>query len=105
MVWDKDAAAEAGKKSGEARRRKSQKSPEERARDAIGSRLGDLTNELLDAALGQGDFVELKPETRLHAIFRAMEWGMGKPPTAPKPEPPKTEKVIPTGEDLFERPA
>lgn len=105
MPWDEESAAEAGRKSGEARRRKSSMTPEERALDAIGGKLGDLTTELLDAALGHGDFAELKPETRLTAILRAMEWKLGKPPTAHKPELPKEKIEIPTGEDLFERPA
>lgn len=77
-------------------------SPEERAQDAIRSRLGRLTAELLAAALGEGDFEELKPETRLTAILRSMEWGLGKAATAPRPEPGKEETPALTGDDLFE---
>jgi hypothetical protein len=77
--------------------------PEERALDVIGRRLGDLTDELMDAALGEGDFTDLKPETRLTAILRAMEWKLGKAPTA-KLEPKKeTPAEIPTGATLFEQ--
>jgi len=97
---DAEAAAEAGRRSAEVRRRKAQMSPEERALDAIGGKLGDLTKELLEAALGKGDFENLKPETRLTAILRAMEWKLGKAPTARRSEPDESPEV-PTAEGLF----
>lgn len=100
--WDSESAAEAGRRSAEVRRRKAQMSPEERALDAIGQKLGRLTGELLEAALGEGDFAELKPETRLTAILRAMEWKLGKPPTAKREEAAKDEPAPPTSETLFE---
>jgi hypothetical protein len=100
--WDSEAAAEAGRRSGEVRRRKVKLTPEERALEAIGQKLGVLTKELLEAALGEGDFAELKAETRLTAILRAMEWKLGKAPTARREEAAKDEEPPPTGESLFE---
>ncbi len=101
-AWDSEAAAEAGRKSGEARRRKAQMSPEDRALDAIGTRLGDLTSELIDAALGQGDFAELKLETRVTALQRLMEWRLGRP-AAVKPKEDSDSPAVPaSGDDLFE---
>lgn len=115
---DPEAAAEAGRLSGAIRRRKASMTPEERALDAIGRKLGPLTKELLDAALGEGDFASrveeyeedgetkrvfipgLKPETRLSAILRAMEWKLGKAPTAKRSEP-EAETETPTAETVF----
>jgi len=99
-VWDAESAAEAGRRSGEVRRRKSTMTPEERALESIGAKLGSLTKELLEAALGEGDFEDLKPETRLTAILRAMEWKLGKAPTAKRQET-ETPPEVPTAEGLF----
>lgn len=96
-----ESAAEAGRKSGEAKRRRKALTPEERALDAIGQKLGRLTEELLDAALGQGDFHDLKPETRVTALLRALEWRLGKAPTGPRIQPQKEEPAIPLADDLF----
>lgn len=125
-AFTSETARAAGKASAEARRRKRDLSAEDRALDAIGRRLGDLTNELLDAALGEGDFAAhwvvppgareadglgiesgkpfyvpgLKPETRLTAILRALEWKLGKAPTA-KPKVEEDKPEVPTSESLF----
>lgn len=99
-AWDSETAAEAGRKSGEARRRKSTMSPEERALDAIGSKLSDLTSELIDAALGKGDFTDLKLETRVTALQRLMEWRLGRPASV-KPKEDLPAEPPATGEDLF----
>lgn len=102
--WDTESAAEAGRKSGEARRRASSMTVQERAQDAIGRKLGALTQELLNAALGEGSFSELEPKTRLQAVLRALEYGLGKPGAASKVDPAKgsDEPSGPTPEDLFE---
>lgn len=76
-------------------------SPEERALEAIASRLDKLTSELLDAALGEGDFTELKPETRLTAVLRAMEWKLGKPATVKPTSGEDKTPEVPTAEGLF----
>jgi hypothetical protein len=79
--------------------------PEERALEAIGSRLGDLTNELMDAALGRNDFEDLALATRVNALMRLMEWRLGKPASV-KPLPAEDSEAPPahpqTGDDLFE---
>lgn len=90
MPWDAEGAAAAGRKGAEVRRRRATMTPEERALDSIGRRLGELTTELLAAALGEGDFEELKLDTRVAAIKTLMEWRLGKPgavkPTQGDPE-------------------
>lgn len=84
--------------------------------EAITSKLGPLTKELLNAALGEGDFAPrwlespdgedrvfvqgLKPETRLTAILRALEWRLGKAPTRKVSEA-EPDKELPTAEGLF----
>jgi hypothetical protein len=102
MPFDPQTAREAQEASVRARLRRRDLTEEERALDAIGAKLGALTKELLKAAMGEEDFEDLKPETRLTAILRAMEWKLGKAPTAKlaPPEPDNTE-VPQTGEDLF----
>ena len=101
-AWDSEAAAEAGRRSGEARRRKSEMTPEERAFDAIGKKLDALTGELIDAALGQGDFADLKLETRVTALQRLMEWRLGRP-AAVKPKDEPDQPAVPDhGDALFE---
>ena len=104
-AWDSESAAEAGRKSGEVRRRRRELTPEERAFDAIDAKLGDLTKELLSAALGQGDFSELKLETRVSALKTLMEWRLGKAASL-KPQPasgaaPQEDAVPAAPEDLF----
>ncbi len=103
MPWDEDTAAEAGRKSGEVRRRKASLTPEERALDAIGQKLGRLTNELIDAALGEGDFADLKLETRVSATRTLLEWKLGKA-AAIRPKPSEEEEdpeAVSTPETLF----
>lgn len=63
--WDSERAREAAKLSHEARRRKKELTPEQRALEAIQGKLDKLVRELMDAALGEGDFEQLKPEIRV----------------------------------------
>lgn len=97
-------AAEAGRKGAEVRARKRDLTPEERALDAIKGKLSSLTNELMNAALGQGDFVDLKPETRVAALKTLMEYGLGKPTAQSKTEPTDEGDTGPTPESLFAQP-
>ena len=101
-VWDAESAAEAGRRSGESRRRKATMTPEERALDAIGRNLDGLTKELIDAALGRGDFEGLKLETRVTALQRLMEWRLGRPASVKPKEEPDAPAVPADGEALFE---
>ena len=101
-AWDSDAAAEAGRLSGEARKRKAEMTPEERAFDAIGKKLDKLTGELIEAALGQGDFTELKLETRVTALTRLLEWRLGRPASVKPKEEPDQPTVPQDGDSLFE---
>jgi len=101
--WDSDAAAEAGRRSGEARRRAAAMNPQERALDAITKKLGSLTNELISAALGEGSFAELDPKTRVSALVRVLEYGLGKPTVAAKAET-NDEPSGPTPESIFADP-
>ena len=99
--FDAATAAEAGRRSGEARRRSRDLTPEDRAQDAISAALGRLTSELINAALGRGDFEDLKLDTRVTALLRLIEWKLGRPAAAK----PKEEAVVPTvpedGDALF----
>lgn len=100
---DPEFAAAAGRAGAETRRRQAAMTPEERAFDAIGRNLGQLTRELIDAALGSGDFEDLKLETRVTALTRLMEWRLGRPTTAKSPpEDPETPVVPDDGNALFE---
>lgn len=101
-AWDSASAAEAGRRSGEVRRRKREMSPEERVRDAISAKSDKLVSELIDAALGQGDFESLKLETRVTALQRLLEWQLGRP-AAVKPKEDADAPTVPQdGESLFE---
>jgi hypothetical protein len=99
---DPDKAREAGLASAAARRRKAAMTPEARAQEAISKRLPDLTKELIDAALGAGDFTELKLETRVTALTRLMEWKLGRPSAVkPKEDEDPEEAAAYDGNDLF----
>lgn len=97
-----ESAAEAGKRSGEARRRRASLSPEERAREAIAAKSDRLVAELVNAALGEGDFVELKLETRVSALTRLLEWQLGRPASVKPKESEEAPEVPNHGDDLFE---
>ena len=101
MTFDTESAKEGQRRGVETKKRRKTMSPEERALEAIGADLGRLANELLDAAHGKGDFEDLKPETRLSAVLRALEWKLGKAPTAKLPPPKPETQEVPTGEELF----
>jgi hypothetical protein len=101
-AWTAETAAEAGRKSGEARRRRKDMSAEERVRDSITQKSDALVKELIDAALGEGDFDTLKLETRVTAITRLLEWQLGRP-AAVKPKEEQDSPAAPaSGDDLFE---
>lgn len=90
-----------GQKSAETRRRQRDMSPDERARDAIARDVPGLINELLDAAHGRGDFEGLDQKTRLAAVVKAMEYGVGRPTVvraAPKGDMPQMPT---TADELF----
>jgi hypothetical protein len=57
--------------------------------------LPDLLQDLLRAAKGQAPYQDLPADKRLQALFRAIEYGTGKPPPAAKPkdQPEATEPV------------
>jgi hypothetical protein len=76
--------------------------PEERARDAIARKSDRLIGELIDAALGEGDFAELKLETRVTALQRLLEWQLGRPASTKPKEEPEGPAVPADGEALFE---
>jgi hypothetical protein len=83
--WTPEEAREAARLSAEARRRKKDLTPAERAEEAAGKEAPALIKELLDAALGRGDFNSLGKELRLKALFRALEYSVGKPVTSKRP--------------------
>jgi hypothetical protein len=91
--------ADAARRSHEAQRRKRDLSPEERAAEAARTAAPELVKELLDAALGRGDFKTIKPEDRLKALTRALEYGIGRPGVARREDGTPTD--IPSAADLF----
>lgn len=103
---DPEKAREDALKGVEARRRKATMTPQERALDSIAGKLGDLTRELIAAALGTGDFEDLKPETRVAALKTLMEYGLGKPTAQAKvdPESDADHESGPDPASLFARP-
>lgn len=95
------SAAEAGRKSAEARARKRLLTPHQRALEAINDER--LIRELQQAAFGEGDFGDLKLETRVTALVKLLEYKLGRPAT--QKAPPKEEQEVesaPAPEDLFE---
>lgn len=89
-----EQAREAGRKGGlasaAARKRKRLEaaalSADERARRKFNSKADQLAQVLIDAALGQGAFVELEPKDRVGYAVKALEYGIGRPrPMAEKP--------------------
>ena len=85
--WTPAEAAALASKGGKARARQLKLSPEERAVEAVRSKAPDLMRELLAAAMGAGDFEGIKAETRVSAILRALEYGIGRPAPAVKAKP------------------
>jgi hypothetical protein len=98
---DPDFAKEASQKAAEARRRKAQlvKAPPD---EQIQANLPSLVAALLDAALGKGDFDDLKASDRLKALQTALAYGLGRPGAREKAE---EGPEAPTASTLFGVPA
>lgn len=79
-MFTSETAKEMGRKggltSGATRR-----NAETRARARLAREAPALAEELLRAAKGEPPFNELDPKDRLNAILRALEHGIGRPPT------------------------
>jgi hypothetical protein len=103
-AWDSESAREAARRSVEVRQRRKDMTAEDRALEAIRGRMAQLTRELIDAALGQGDFEDLKLDTRVAALKTLMEYGLGKPTAGSKTVESDEEPSGPTAEDLFAQP-
>jgi hypothetical protein len=56
----------------------------------IDDALPSLMEDLVKAAQGKPPYNDLPPDKRLAALFRAIEYGAGKPPPASKPAEPET---------------
>ena len=97
MVFDHENAKEMGQRGVQARRQKAEQraaiSADARAREVLASNAEALARELLNAALGRGDYAgELKPRDRMQAVIKALEWGIGRPiPANPPQETTQTE--------------
>ena len=95
---DPDAARQAQAKSAESRRRRAEEEandPEVAIRRLLGGHRTELAQNLLDAALGRGDWGKLTLDKRLTALTKAMEYAVGKPTT--KRETPETEPPAAAG--------
>lgn len=91
--FDTESAREAGIRSAEERKRRAElaaSDPEAYLRDTFSAKKEQLTQALLDAALGQGVFHDLDPGKRLQALTKALEYAVGKP-TAQTKQPDQTQ--------------
>lgn len=82
MPFDSVTAQEAGRASGEARRALAalkETDPEAYVRQTFAAKQAELAAELLDAALGAGTWTELPLDKRLSALYRALEYAVGRP--------------------------
>lgn len=81
--FNPETAAAAGRES--ARRRKARER-EERANPSlkVARKMPELFDALLDAAAGRGEWHDLALDKRLAALFKALEYGAGKPITRDK---------------------
>jgi hypothetical protein len=77
MPFDAETAAEAGKKSGEVRRRR--KKPDDRARQVLLDGVNDAARALVAVATAGEGFEEVKPELRFKAALIVLEYVLGKP--------------------------
>ena len=97
MPFTSDNAQEMGRRGVQARRenagRRAALGADTRAREVLASSAEALARELLNAALGRGNYAEdLKPKDRLQAVIKALEWGVGRPiPANPPQETTQTE--------------
>jgi hypothetical protein len=96
MPWTPEearaAASQGGKQKGINAQRRREMTPQERAMDALRNKSDKIADELVDAALGQGDFEQLDLKTRAQLLVRIQEWLVGKPAvlkTVDKPEEPE----------------
>ena len=94
--WTPEQAREYASKGGQASAERAERrrgmTPEQRVKEAFQASSEMLADELIDAALGRGDFEELDPKIRITAIVKAMEYGLGKPNTGQSISGPEPEK-------------
>ena len=86
---DREAAVEAGRKGGLRRQelaRLQREDPEAWARVTFAAERAALSKELLDAALGRGEWHDLPLEKRLTALTKALEYAIGRPTPRKDPE-------------------
>lgn len=94
MAFTKENAGEYARQAVAARTQKRTKSPQE----IFDAAQAKLAGQLVDAAMGRGDFAELPAKERLQATIKALEFGIGRP-TQQKPQ--EAKKHVATPEDLF----
>lgn len=84
MPFDSESARQAQAKGTETKRRRAElkeTDPEAYLRETFSAKKAELSQALLDAALGQGDWHELPLDKRLTALTKALEYAVGKPTT------------------------
>lgn len=95
-----ESARAAGLKSAEARKARVARRAADPAfalREDLQEALPDLTADLLKAARGRAPFDTLPPDKRLAALFRALEYAVGRPTTVDKAPPPDAPTKDPDG--------
>lgn len=88
---DRAAAAEAGRKGGIQKginARLKREDPEGYIRATFAAERAALSEELLNAALGRGNWHDLPLERRLVALTKALEYAVGRPTARKDDEPP-----------------
>ena len=99
MPFDSATAREAAQKSAEERRRRAvlrETDPEAYLVATFSAKKAELSQALLNAALGQGEWHELPLDKRLTALTKALEYAVGKPSTQ-KSAPEQEAKPAETG--------
>ncbi len=90
-LFTKETAAAAGRKGAAARevnRKRREADPAFALREDLKAALPGLTSDLLKAARGQHPYDTLPPDKRLAALFKALEYAVGRPGAIDKQPPP-----------------
>lgn len=99
---DREKAREASAKGNAEKARRRALEPEVRALLKLEDAADQLTQALLDAALGRGTFATLSPADRLKATIKALEYSVGRPSPSARPD---DAPDVPTAAGLFGGPA
>jgi hypothetical protein len=96
VPFTKETAREMSRRGVEARRenaaRRAEMRADVRAKEILASSAEALAKELVNAALGRGEYTTLAPRERFQATLKALEWGIGRPGPAARLKEPRKER-------------